>query len=60
VNAVQKALDNWRSAIEARDVALDRAVENVYSQFAAIVVRREKEYDDALRRSKEAGDEMAD
>jgi len=60
VNAVQKALDNWRSAIEARDVALDRAVENVYSQFAAIVVRREKEYDDALKRSKEAGDEMAD
>jgi hypothetical protein len=57
---VQKALDNWRSAIEARDVELDRAVERVYSQFAAIVVRREKEYDDALRRSKEAGDEMAD
>ena len=60
MNAVQKALDNWRSAIEARDIALDRAVENVYSQFAAIVVRREKEYDDALKRSKEAGDEMAD
>jgi len=60
VNAVQKALDDWRSAIEARDIALDRAVENVYSQFAAIVVRREKEYDDALKRSKEAGDEMAD
>ena len=60
MNAVQKALDNWRSAIEARDVELDRAVERVYSQFAAIVVRREKEYDDALRRSKEAGDEMAD
>lgn len=60
MNAVQKALDDWRSAIEARDIALDRAVENVYSQFAAIVVRREKEYDDALKRSKEAGDEMAD
>jgi len=60
VNAVQKALDDWRSAIEARDVELDRAVERVFSQFAAIVVRREKEYDDALKRSKEAGDEMAD
>ena len=60
MNAVQKALDNWRSAIEARDVELDRAVERVFSQFAAIVARREKEYDDALRRSKEAGDEMAD
>jgi len=60
VNAVQKALDDWRSAIEARDVELDRAVERVYRQFAAIVVRREKEYDDALKRSKEAGDEMAD
>jgi hypothetical protein len=57
---VQQALDDWRSAIEARDAELDRAVENVYSQFAAIVARREKEYDDALRRSKEAGDEVDD
>jgi hypothetical protein len=57
---VQQALDDWRSAIEARDVELDRAVERVFSQFAAIVARREKEYDDALRRSKEAGDAMDD
>ena len=60
MKSVQQALDDWRSAIEARDIALDRAVENVYSQFAAIVARREKEYDDALRRSKEAGDEVDD
>jgi len=60
VKSVQQALDDWRSAIEARDVELDRAVERVYSQFAAIVARREKEYDDALRRSKEAGDAMDD
>ena len=60
MKSVQQALDDWRSAIEARDVELDRAVERVFSQFAAIVVRREKEYDDALKRSKEAGDEMAD
>jgi len=60
VKSVQQALNDWRSAIEARDVELDRAVERVFSQFAAIVARREKEYDDALRRSKEAGDEMAD
>ena len=60
MKSVQQALNDWRSAIEARDVELDRAVERVFSQFAAIVARREKEYDDALRRSKEAGDEMAD
>lgn len=60
MKSVQQALDDWRSAIEARDVELDRAVERVYSQFAAIVARREKEYDDALRRSKEAGDEVDD
>lgn len=60
MKSVQQALDDWRSAIEARDVELDRAVERVYSQFAAIVARREKEYDDALRRSKEAGDAMDD
>ena len=60
MKSVQQALDDWRSAIEARDVELDRAVERVFSQFAAIVARREKEYDDALRRSKEAGDAMDD
>ncbi len=58
---VQNAMDELRLAIEARDVALARAVENVYAQFADIVAKREKAYNDALRRSKqEASDALDD
>ena len=57
---VRQALEDLHVAIETRDIALSRAVENVYTQFAAIVAKREKEYNDALRRSKEAGDEVDD
>ncbi len=49
---VQEALENLHVALEARDVAIGRAVEAVYTQYASIIVRREKEYDDALRAAK--------
>jgi len=48
----QEALEKLHVALEARDVAIGRAVEAVYTQYASIVVRREKEYDDALRAAK--------
>lgn len=57
---MRQALENLHLAIETRDLALSRAVENVYTQFAAIVAKREKEYNDALRRRQEAGDAMDD
>lgn len=50
---VQKAMEDLQSAIETRDIALTRAAENVYAQFAPIVAKREKAYNDALRRSKQ-------
>ena len=50
---VRQALEDLHVAIETRDIALSRAVENVYTQFAAIVAKREKGYNDALRRSRE-------
>jgi hypothetical protein len=50
---VREALENLHVALEARDVAVGRAVEVVYAQFASIVARREREYDDALRLEKE-------
>jgi len=57
---VRQALEDLHVAIETRDLALSRAVENVYAQFASIVARREKEYNDALRRSREASDAVDD
>jgi hypothetical protein len=56
---VRQALEDLHVAIETRDIALSRAVENVYTQFAAIVAKREKEYNDALRR-REASDAVDD
>lgn len=57
---VRQALENLHVALEARDVAVGRAVEGVYTQFASIVARREREYDDALRRSREVSDAVDD
>jgi len=58
---VQKALEDLHVALETRDIALGRATENVYKQFAGIVAKREKAYNDALRRSKqEARDALDD
>jgi len=58
---VQKALEDLHVALETRDIALGRAAENVYKQFAGIVAKREKAYNDALRRSKqEARDALDD
>ena len=48
----QEALQNLHVALEARDVAVGRAVEGVYAQFASIIARREREYEDALRAAK--------
>ena len=48
----QEALAKLHVALEARDVAVGRAVEAVYAQFASIIARREREYDDALRAAK--------
>jgi hypothetical protein len=56
---VRQALEDLHLAIETRDLALSRAVENVYAQFASIVARREREYNDALRR-REASDAVDD
>jgi hypothetical protein len=58
---IQQAREDLQSAIEARDIALGRATENVYRQFASIVAKREKAYNDALRRTRqEDDDEVAD
>lgn len=57
---VQKALEDLHLALETRDIALGRATENVYAQFAPIVAKREKAYNDALRRSKQEGDDAVD
>lgn len=57
---IQQALEDLQSAIEARDIALGRATENVYRQFASIVAKREKAYNDALRKRQEDDDEVAD
>lgn len=60
-DAVRQAYEDLHLAIETRDLALGRATENVYTQFASIVAKREKAYNDALRRSRqEAGDAMDD
>jgi hypothetical protein len=60
-DAVRQAYEDLHLAIETRDLALGRAAENVYTQFASIVAKREKAYNDALRRSRqEAGDAMDD
>lgn len=52
MNKVKQALDDLHVALEARDVAVGRAVEGVYAQFASIIARREREYEDALRDAK--------
>lgn len=58
---IQQAREDLQSAIEARDIALGRAAENVYRQFASIVAKREKAYNDALRNARqEDDDEVAD
>ena len=57
---VQQALEELHLALETRDIALGRAAENVYAQFAGIVAKREKAYNDALRRSKQEGDDAVD
>jgi hypothetical protein len=52
---VDRALESLNEALEVRRVALGRAVENVYIQFAPIVAQREKEYNDALRAASGGG-----
>ena len=59
-NDVQKALEELHIALETRDVALGRAVESVYKQFAGIVAKREKAYNDALKRSKQEASDAVD
>jgi hypothetical protein len=59
-DAVRQAYEDLHLAIETRDLALGRAAENVYTQFAAIVTQYQNEYKEALRQSGEAGDAMDD
>lgn len=47
------ALDALNAAYEARDAARDRAVAEVDRQFRAIIARRQREFQDATRRSAE-------
>ena len=60
MSRVKQALKNLRVAYEARDAALERAAAATYAEFASIVAKREKAYNDALRQSGEAGDAMDD
>lgn len=48
------ALDALHEAYEARDAAMTRAVQEVDRQFAGIISRRQREYQDAIRRATEA------
>lgn len=49
-----EALDALHEAYEARDAAMTRAVQDVERQFAGIINRRQREYQDAIRRATEA------
>lgn len=48
---VDLALEALEEVLELRRVALGRAAENVHRQFASIVAKREKAYNDVLRAS---------
>lgn len=52
---VDLALEALDEVLELRRVALGRAAENVHRQFAAIVAKREKEYNDVLRAASGSG-----
>lgn len=54
---IAAAVEALQAAYEARDAAMARAVAEVERQFAGIIARRCREYQDAVRRAKEGQDD---
>ncbi len=54
---VAAATEALAAAYDAQDVAEAHAVAEVRRQFAGIIARRVQEYQDAVRRAVEAGDD---
>ena len=49
--ALQEAIENLQMALEARDAMIARVVAEAEHQFAHIIARRTREYEDAVRRA---------
>lgn len=50
MTTVEEATENLRMALEARQAMIDRVVADAERAYAAIIAKRRREYEDAVRR----------